>query len=375
MSRTHCRAGRRARAFGPSLNALEDRVALTGVVAFDPATSTLTVTGDDAANRISVTATKGNSAAIGKIVVVLDGQTTQYTSADLKSVSISGGAGGDVIGFSFRGFRPGTINVSGDAGPDTIGVAGGGTIFDFLNGSPTTTLAMSVTGDGGADAASSGNDKIGVSLDGLTLQNSNLAIRGDAGRDNLAVSLSAMNFGGGSQLSVLGGDGNDAAFVALNDDSVSGASLTLDGGSGGDSLAFAVGGLSVGSAGFNATVDGNAAGGADNDAIGVALANLSLTSASSTKINILGRGGDDTIAYTQLYVRAAGNSTFNSSILSGDGNDAVTAVAILTLGPGQVALNLDGGFGTDSLNLVAPRAKTGGPLRLTISGFETQRGS
>ena len=98
-----------------------------------------------------------------------------------------------MIGFSFRGFRPGTINVSGDAGPDTIGVAGGGTIFDFLNGSPTTTLALSVTGDGGADAASSGNDKIGVSIDGLTLQNSNLAIRGDAGRDNLAVSLT-INF-------------------------------------------------------------------------------------------------------------------------------------------------------------------------------------
>jgi hypothetical protein len=373
---TRPRAGRRARAFVPGLDRLEARIALACVVTFDPAAQALTVLGDDAANHISVAATKPNGAATGQITVVCDGQTSQFTTPDLKSISVSGGAGDDVIGVYFRGFRPSTINVSGDAGNDTIAVAGGGTIFDYLNGTPTTQLALTVSGDGSADAASSGNDNIGVALNGLALQNSSITVRGDAGNDHIGLSLSAVVLGAGTQVSVLGGAGNDGAAVGLSDVIASGASLVLDGGAGANTLAFAVGGLSVGSAGFNATVDADASGvGAGNALIGVALANLSLDPSSSMTVNINGRGGNDTIAYSQVGLNLAAGSTVTTNLQAGDGNDTVSAVAILTLGQGQSILNLDGGPGTDSLFLFAPRPKRGGPLTVTVTGFETQRAS
>jgi hypothetical protein len=300
--------------------------------------------------------------------VVCDGQTSQFTTPDLKSISVSGGGGNDVIGVYFRGFRPSIINVSGDSGNDTIAVAGGGTIFDYLNGTPTTQLTLTVSG--------SGNNNIGVALNGLALQNSSITVRSDAGNDNIGLSLSAVVLGAGTQVSVLGGPGNDAAAVGLSDVIANGASLLLDGGAGANTLAFAVGGLTVGSAGFNATVDADASGvGAGNAMIGVALANLTLDPASSMTVNINGRGGNDTIAYSQVGLNLGAGSTVTTNLQAGDGNDTVSAVAILTLGRGQSILNLDGGPGTDSLFLFAPRPKRGGPLTVTVTGFESQRGS
>ncbi|MFO0953207.1 MAG: hypothetical protein U0835_19040 [Isosphaeraceae bacterium] len=368
------------RGFEPSVDGLEDRVALTTAVNFDPATATLTVAGDDLANRISVTAVKGAQASTGSIVVVADGQTTRFNSvADLKNIQVTGGGGNDLIGVYFRGFRPSTVGVSGDAGSDVIGVAGGGTIFDYLNGSPVTNLALNVSGDGSADAASAGNDTVAVSLDGLTLENSTISADGGLGNDKVAVVLSAVSLGTGTQVNALGGDGDDSAVVSLNDDQARGASIAVDGGSGRNSLAFAVAGLKVGGTttgnGLDVRLDGSA--GDSGNKIGLSVANLKLQAGARARLDVLGGSGNDQVGAAFLGLNLGSGSTFTANVQPGGGDDRVSAVVILPLGTGQGTLNLDGGPGNDSLVLVAPRVRRGStsPLTVNVVNFESQRGT
>jgi hypothetical protein len=354
---------------------LEARVALTTTVVFDPALGRLTVTGDAAANTIAVTATKGRNAATGTIVVLADGVTRRFTAASLREVLVAGGAGNDRVSVYERGFDLQTLSASGDAGDDVVGVTVAGNLLDALAGGATAAANVSVSGDGAS--ATAGNDALGVSLQGLTLRDARVAVRGDGGNDRLTLAAGAVNLQGGTSLAVLGGDGNDNAFASVDDSTSDGGRLAVDGGAGADTVTFATGGLSCSGAGFSAIVDGNTAGGSDPDAVGVTVANASVAAGSMMTVAANGQGGDDTLNVNLVGLRVAPGGALNLRALGGDGNDSIQFVATLALpGPGgPITVGLDGGPGVDSLFLFAPRDTRTGPFTVRYQNFERVRGA
>ncbi len=234
-------------------------------------------------------------------------------TANATAETISGGAGNDTI-------------ASGPTGGDNLDGGTGTDLADFSGSSGAVTVTLNTTlnygGSAQGDTLANFEQLMGSAFnDSLTANAANETLYGGAGNDTVVASAAGHD-------SLDGGAGNDT-FIAS-----SAGGDTLSGGTGEDMANFSgtSGPVNVNLATGSATLTGGAA-----------------DSLSGIE-DVTGTSGNDTLTgdsvSNQLY-GGAGNDTIvggggADSIYGGAGNDSITA---------GVGASVDGGSGTDTLNV------------------------
>jgi Ca2+-binding RTX toxin-like protein len=269
----HAANARRARL---ALVGLEDRSVPAITAAFDAGTKVLAITGDTAANEISV------ELVLGKVLVFQDfvtGTKTQVTVTGapatgltllgVSQVTVNADAGNDVVSIDSKITKPASLiggddndNLRGGTGSDTIN---GGNGDDLLQGGKGNDV---ITGADGVDSieGNEGNDVLtgGAGQDAMVGGAGNDSIDGGADNDTLfgddSNPLSRGNdtvTGGAGDDIILGGAGNDNLNGGVGNDWV-------EGGAGND---LAVGGPDTVDGGAGETDADQVYGGAGNDTL------------------------------------------------------------------------------------------------------------
>jgi Ca2+-binding RTX toxin-like protein len=286
---------------------LEGRVLLNAVLGAD---GVLHITGTAGADVVGI------NLSTTKLLVGLNGTSSQFSAGSVKSISIDLGDGADRLDigsgvgaiYCLGGLGDDTIN--GGDGSDTITAGGGkdsvsgGLGDDRIDGGPT---ADRISGGAGADRIYGGD--------------ANDVLIGDSGVDRL--------FGGNGNDQLIGGSSNDKLYGDAGDDVLTGGTQNdlLTGGIGNDSIYGGDGADTLNGQDGNDFLQGQR----DND-------------------SAFGDGGDDTIS------DASGNDSLSGggdadSIIGSDGDDTLRGNAGNDwLDGGNGKDSLDGGDGDDSLS-------------------------
>lgn len=321
------------------LTSLEDRSVPAVTAVF--AGGVLTITGDAAANDISVQLVSGKVKAFDGTTDLLPAAT--ITPAALTGIVVNAGDGNDTVDVFETIVDPATIN--------------GGTGDDQLYGGK------------GNDSITTGTDGIGDLADGRA---GNDTITGGAGDDFLFGGLGndVLNAGDGAN-SVEGGDGNDSITGGDGSDALYGGKGldTINGGGDAD-LIFGGGGAGGGVDKVGDLIDG----GAGDDSVFGNLGNDSISGGSGND-RIEGDLGNDSIVAGPEADAGVSDEDFafgglgNDTISGGFGLDALYGEAgndVLTGGAGNDTLS--GGLGRDTFTghgAAAPGDRT------TADNFDT----
>ncbi len=301
---------------------LEPRVLLAGTAVL--VGSTLTVTGDATNNTISV----ANGA---NLAVTIDGTTSNFTSASVTSIDISGLVGNDTITINSLGAG---MSLTADGGDGNDGISVASTVTNavvLLGGNNDDTL----TGGAGNDTLTggAGNDTY--------VFNTDLALGSDT-IDETDGGTDTLNFSGTTTRNVTV-DLSNAAAQVVN----AGLTLTLSSSS---TMENVIGGT------LNDTLTGNTlnnvlTGGAGNDTY--LFDTDSIAGLGSDTINEAG-GGIDTLDFSVTTTRSV-NVDLSVAV-----SQVVNSVMTLTLSAGNTIENVIGGSVNDTL--------TGNALNNTLTG-------
>lgn len=340
----------------------------------------LTVTGDNAANTITLSVENGKIAVNGvattleanneaEIVVnALAGDdtvtATALAAANYKSMSIDGGEDNDVI---LGGANADVVN--GGNGNDTIVPAKG---EDVVNGGPGNDVMTWNPGDGSdKDKGEAGADEVlvnGGAADEVFHYGPDDAF--EAGTGVLFERASPAPFKiefDAETLTIKGNEGVDT-MSPLAGELVNRTALALDGGEGNDEITGADTADTLNGEGGNDTLTGGK--GADTDHGGVGNDKMIWNNGDGTDVNSGEAGEDETVVNgapaADNFSFAAGEEghlafertnlgTFKINIeaerttLNGEGGDDVMAPSTATALAGVTALTLNGGEGNDTL--------------------------
>jgi len=214
-----------------AVEVLEPRTTPVGNVTASLAWGTLTLTGDQFANEISITTSAGNILVTGLNGTTVNGLAAPYLATSVSAITANLGAGNDSISITSVTLS-GNLTINSGSGADLVSI-------DDLS-------AASMLIDLGT-----GNDSISIGSVSSVNVTGNLVIRGQSGHDTLAIGTNPpLGVTISGDLDVDMGTGNDS--VAIGDTNSSpmasavsvGGKVTIKLGSGNDSVAavfFSVG--------------------------------------------------------------------------------------------------------------------------------------
>jgi hypothetical protein len=300
------------------LEAFEDRRCLSAVVAFDAATATLSITGDNLADNVKVV----HDASANQLHVIHDGQDQIFTGSDVDKIVVDLKGGNDTFTETLAtgtNFSHATdVRIDMGNGRDTVDVALAGDASHWATLKENLYLKM-YTGNG--------NDQIHVALPYVEIGN-NLTMVAylGAGADQFdAVSVGGVGTQAVASLNVFGEAGNDTLnyFGVYDPQSPAAGIKVADQGL-----------LSVY---FN--------GGAGQDKLGVDYAGKVDGTASFLLI-----GGDGGVQRDRVsihtFTQPASNGTLSALADGGKGNDILRVIAEGSL-PAMANITANGGDGKD----------------------------
>lgn len=314
------------RSFSPRVEALENRLCLDCTIAADD--GKLTITGDDAANTVSITH-DGN----GNVAVVCDGDAAVNFSG-IKEIEIDTLGGNDSVNLTVTGELKKKLEVEMDLGD-------GDDTSSMLFGAIAAKLALEA--DLGA-----GNDTLSVNLDQQIKSKGQvrMEVTGGDGNDTWNLSANEVRTKAKLQAQFDGGNGDDVLQTFLGDpiDAKAHVQIQASGGAGNDALTvdattFGTGANIAAGAKLQVQLDG----GAGTDTLNVSHdGNV----AGDLKIHVSG-GADNDVADVSVAANVASKGKVHAQVNGDDGNDDLTLLLSTTGSAKHVKGIIDGGAGVD----------------------------
>jgi hypothetical protein len=335
----------RVRQKSRGFESLEARAMMAGDVTITQVGTVLNITGDAAANILTIEPGPGGAVRVTGTGTTLNTAPGPNDYFGITDIVANLGAGADQITVQDLGALVNlTINGEADADiitVDSVGVSSvttlnGGTGSDTINFIDSTAVTLTVTGDAGVDTINLTNSTV-----------TTLSVSG--GLDNDDINITGLTNTVASTLTISGDDGNDTIDF-LNAVGTLASPLTINGNAGNDTLRV-----------NNATLATlNINGGAGDDTIiagidfqpnitTVAGQNAAIAAGTLTvnaALNINGDAGSDTITAYRVFGTA--NWTVNTGSASNLAGNTDTFTTYWTF---SNQLTVTGGVGVDRLNI------------------------